>query len=70
MKVKVLNVFIWNVKVLKVFTWKVNRDYGGTEDFFVDIAVELVLERRSLLDRKVFFQIASMLSSIEGSSYE
>ena len=32
---------------------KVNRDYGGTEDFFVDIAVELVLERRSLLDRKV-----------------
>ena len=32
---------------------QVNRDYGGTEDFFVDIAVELVLERRSLLDRKV-----------------
>jgi len=32
---------------------RVNRDYGGTEDFFVDIAVELVLERRSLLDRKV-----------------
>jgi len=32
---------------------RVNRDYGGTADFFVDIAVELVLERRSLLDRKV-----------------
>ena len=32
-----------------------NRDYGGTEDFFVDIAVELVLERRSLLDRKALF---------------
>ena len=38
-----------------------NRDYGGTEDFFVDIAVELVLERRSLLDRKVLMIITAKL---------
>jgi len=42
----------WNI-VAGVQRRRVNRDYGGTEDFFVDIAVELVLERRSLLDRKV-----------------
>lgn len=32
---------------------RVNRNYGDTQDFFVDIAVELLMDRRSLLDRKV-----------------
>ena len=52
---------------------KVNRDYGGTEDFFVDIAVELVLERRSLLDRKVLFFLKcvsdAIMTSLHITSY-
>ena len=56
-------------KLKKNYFLKVNRDYGGTEDFFVDIAVELVLERRSLLDRKVLLTISESGQIFLASQY-
>eukprot|EP00090_Calanus_glacialis_P013211 TRINITY_DN21854_c0_g1_i1.p1 TRINITY_DN21854_c0_g1~~TRINITY_DN21854_c0_g1_i1.p1 ORF type:complete len:446 (-),score=84.38 TRINITY_DN21854_c0_g1_i1:281-1480(-) len=32
---------------------RLNDDYGGTADYFVDIDVTLIMDRRSLLDKKV-----------------
>ena len=32
---------------------RMNDDYGGTSDYFVDINVTLIMDRRSLLDKKV-----------------